>query len=134
MKTIVFSLDTQKRRPDKEEYNTMREHMLTGKIVVDYARGTYKGDEENSFICLVDTPLQEEMIMAIAHAYKQEAVLEVELPSKKAYLRFINGSPRKSVGTWREAPVDVKGDFTVNMANAKVYTCVPEKVDLESDM
>lgn len=129
VKTIVFSLDTVEKQPPQDEYNTMREHMLTGKIIVNNARGSYKGREENSFICLVETELQEKMIMAIAHAYKQEAVLEVEMPSRKGYLRFINGQPRQAVGIWTEAPVDIKGDFTLNMESMKVWHCIPEKVD-----
>lgn len=127
LKTIIFSLDTTEKQPSSDEYNTMREHLLTGKIMVNNSKGTYNGREENSFICLVETELQEQMIMAIAHAYKQEAVLEVELPSRKGYLRFINGTPRKAIGIWQEAPLEVKGDFTVNVENMKVFQCVPEK-------
>lgn len=124
VKTLVFSLDTAERQPTKDEYNTMREHLLTGKILVNNAKGVYKGREENSFICLIETELQEQMIMAIAHAYKQEAVLDVELPSRKGYLRFISGAPRQFLGIWKEAPVNVTGDFTVNTDNMKVYCCV----------
>lgn len=124
MKTLVFSLDTAQRQPPKEEYNTMREHMLTAQIIVNDAKGVWKGREENSFICLIDTELQEKMIMAIAHAYKQEAVLEVDMPTKLGYLRFMDGAPRKFLGTWKEAPVDVTDNFTVNVNSMKVYQCV----------
>ena len=135
VKTLVFSLDTPEKQPDADEYNTMREHLLTGKIFVAKTKGSYKGREENGFICLCTTELQEQMIMGIAHAYKQEAVLEIEMPDNKAYLRFIDSKPREFAGIWKEAPVDAKGDFTMNLANMKVYQCVPtEVVDSRSDM
>ena len=124
MKTLIFSLDTAEKQPGADEYNTMREHLMTGKILVTNTKGSYKGREENGFMCLVHTELQEQMIMAIAHAYKQEAVLEVEMPDSKSYIRFLNGEPRKYAGIWKEAPVGVDGDYTVNMATAKVYKCI----------
>ena len=137
MKTLVFSLDTAEKQPDTEEYNTMREHLRTGKILVTNTKGSYKGREENGFLCVVVTELQEQMIMAIAHAYKQDSVLEVEMPDNKSYLRFINGEPRKYAGIWKEAPVDVTCDFTVNVATGKVYKCIPqaiETLDILSDV
>lgn len=132
LKTLVFSLDTAEKQPGKDEYRTMREHLLTGKILVASTKGLYKGREENGFLCFVTTELQEQMIMAIAHAYKQEAVLEIEMPDNKGYLRFLDEQPRKFAGIWKEVPVDVKvdGDFTVNMQTMKVYKCFPsESID-----
>jgi hypothetical protein len=123
VKTLVFSLDTVNKQPDADEYNTMIEHLKTGNILVTKTKGSYKGRAENGFICLVTTELQEQMIMGIAHAYKQEAVLEVEMPDSKGYLRFLNGQPRTFAGIWKEAPVDVEGDFTMNTTTMKVYKC-----------
>jgi hypothetical protein len=125
MKTIIFSLDTADRQPPSDEYDTMREHLLTGKIMVNNSEGYYKGNKEKSFICLLETELQEQMILGIAHAYKQECVLEVELPSRMGYLRYFDGSPRKALGMWKEAPLDVKDDFTLNLETMKIYTCLP---------
>lgn len=134
LKTLVFSLDTAEKQPGAEEYNTMREHLRTGKILVTNTKGQYKGREENGFLCIVVNELQEQMIMAIAHAYKQDSILEVEMPDNKSYLRFINGEPRKYAGIWKEAPVDVEGDFTLNMTDMKVYKCIPETLDILSDV
>jgi len=122
MKILVFSLDTKERQPAKDEYNTMKQHLLTSEMAVSDAKGVYGGQEENSFICLVDQDIQEKMIMAIAHAYKQESMLEVELPSRKTFLRFIGGAPNKYLGLWSEAGPAVSGDFTLNMDNMKVYS------------
>lgn len=132
MKLLVFSLDTKVRQPGKEEYNTMREHMLTSSMRVTNAKGVFKGQEENSFICSVDKELQEQMVLAIAQAYKQECVLEVEMPSHKGYIRYFDGKPREYVGLWKEAGLDVKDNFTLNLDTMKVFKCYPETVDTTS--
>jgi hypothetical protein len=126
MKLLIFSLDTETRQPGQEEYETMKTHMLTSKMHVTNSKGVYKGIEEDGFICVVNEEIQEKMIMAIAHAYKQECVLEVELPSRKGYLKFFDGKPAEYVGLWKEAGIDVKDDFTINLDTMKVYRCVPE--------
>lgn len=128
MKILVFSLDTEAKSPSADEYNTMTKHMETGKIIVTKGVGVYKGREETSLICLLDKDIQDQMIMAIAHAYKQESVLEVELPSKKGYLRFIDGKPREYVGTWKEIPPSEEhfDNFTLNLDSMKAYKCYPD--------
>lgn len=123
MKILVFSLDTTVKQPAKTEYDTMRNHMTTNDIAVSNAKGVFNGREENAFICLLNKDIQDKMIMGIAHAYKQESVLEVELPSKKSYIRFIDGTPKKYAGIWKEAESLVKGDFTLDLSNMKVYKC-----------
>lgn len=122
-KMIIFSLATSQRQPPDDEYDTMRNHMLTGNIVIHDAKGIYKGQEEKSFICTIDQEIQEKMILAIAQAYKQECVLEIDLPSRKGHLIYFDGKPKSFIGIWKEAPVDVKGDFTLDLKTMKVYQC-----------
>jgi hypothetical protein len=131
VKTLVFSLDRADRKPDAQEYETMRNHMLTGKILVNNAQGVFDGEQETAFICLVDTELQEQMVMAIAHAYKQKCILEIELPSREGYAKYISGEPRKYLGLWTEVSPNVKvdGDFTVNTESMRVFKCLPATVD-----
>lgn len=131
MKMLIFSLDTKDKKTPKSEYETMKEHMKTSKMLITDAKGIYKGTPEDALICLLNEEIQDQMVMAIAHAYKQESVLEVEVPSKKSYLRFIDGSPKQYVGIWREVEPGTKitDDFIINMENMKIYKCFPETVD-----
>lgn len=129
MKFIVFSLDTKDKKPVIDEYKTMRTHMDTSGMPVTDAKGVFNGTEEKSFICVINNKLHEDMILAIAQAYKQECVLEVDIPGKKGYLRYFDGRPREYMGIWREADIDTKDNFTVSLDTMKVYKCYPETVD-----
>lgn len=126
MKLLIFSLDTKERQPGSEEYNTILNHLLTGEIEVNAAENVNNGQTQAAFMCLVETDLQEKMVLGIAHAYKQSSLLEIDLPSRAGHVRFISGAPRKYLGLWVEAGPGVTGDFTLNKATMKVLHCVPD--------
>lgn len=124
-KLIVFSCDSDTFKLSADDMMGLLQELWRHDIRIRPATGYYKGVKENSFICLIETQDQFDLIKTAAELYKQECFLEVDQETKFGYLRYLEGSADKYVGKWTEIKNthDILS-ITTDLTTGRSYKCV----------